>query len=407
MAAGTFGVIMSGPAQTYTVSIFIEHIITDLGLSRSLVSSLYSAGTLLGSLALPFWGRQIDRRGPRKMVVVISILFGLACIYMGFVQNAVMLGLGFLLVRMLGQGSLNMVSQTMINQWWIRKRGMVNGISGLFSSLLGMGAFPTLVYVLIAAFEWRMAYAVLGMVLLFLMAPVGYFLFRNRPEDFQLNPDGDSGDTEQETLLKEADNEREENWTLKEAIRTRAFWIFIFSLASFTMFMTGLLFHLVSILDNRGLDPSIASTVFIPLSITAALAHLAGGFVTDRIPMRFLIPMVPLLQAITLVTAHFLDTTASALIFGALLGATIGVSKVVNTVCWASFFGRKNLGSIFGFTEATGVLGAALGPLPFGFVFDATGSYTPVLYTAAALCILISLAGLTIQKPIKKLTPVL
>ena len=48
-------------------------------------------GTLTASFALPLVGRQIDRRGPRMMVGVIAALFALACVYMGLVQNAVML----------------------------------------------------------------------------------------------------------------------------------------------------------------------------------------------------------------------------------------------------------------------------------------------------------------------------
>lgn len=135
MAAGTLGLILTSPGQTYSVSIFIEHFITDLGISRSLVSTLYTTGTLAGSFGLPLIGRQIDRRGPRQMVVVIAVIFGLACIYMGFVQNALMLGLGFIGIRMFGQGSLGLVSQNVINQWWVYRRGMVMGIAGLSLSL--------------------------------------------------------------------------------------------------------------------------------------------------------------------------------------------------------------------------------------------------------------------------------
>lgn len=101
---------------------------------------------------------------------------------MGFVQNVLMLGFGFILIRMLGQGSLSMVSQMVINQWWMRKRGMISGLFGLVMVLVGMGAFPSLVYALISRFEWRIAYGFLGLALLLLMAPVGLLLFRNRPE---------------------------------------------------------------------------------------------------------------------------------------------------------------------------------------------------------------------------------
>lgn len=96
MVAGSLGLVMTSPGQTYTVSIFIEYFIRDLSISRSAVSTLYSLGTLAGSLTLPLWGRQIDRHGSRKMVVIIAFLFGLACIYMGFVQNILMLGVGFI-----------------------------------------------------------------------------------------------------------------------------------------------------------------------------------------------------------------------------------------------------------------------------------------------------------------------
>ena len=116
LAMGTLGMIMTSPGQTYAVSIFIEHFITDLGISRGMVSTLYTFGTLIGSFVLPLVGRQIDRRGPRLVMMLITLLFGLACIYMGFVSNVVTLGLGFVFIRMLGQGSLSMVSTNLINQ---------------------------------------------------------------------------------------------------------------------------------------------------------------------------------------------------------------------------------------------------------------------------------------------------
>ena len=132
---GTLGMIMTSPGQTYAVSIFIEYFINDLGISRSMVSLLYTIGTLGGSFTLPLVGRQIDRRGPRIMMTLIAFLFGLACIYMGFVGGAIMLGLGFFLIRMLGQGSLGLVSNNVMNQWWVRRRGTVIGLSGMLVAL--------------------------------------------------------------------------------------------------------------------------------------------------------------------------------------------------------------------------------------------------------------------------------
>jgi MFS family permease len=105
LAAGTFGIMATLPGQTVGVSVFLDEIIRDLGLSRSLVSTLYLVGTLAGSFVLPFVGRFIDRRGPRLTVVVVAAAFALACVWMGTVQGVVMLLIGFTLIRALGQGS--------------------------------------------------------------------------------------------------------------------------------------------------------------------------------------------------------------------------------------------------------------------------------------------------------------
>ena len=64
---------------------------------------------------------------------------------MGFIRNAGMLFIGFLVLRMLGQGSLSLVSTNVINQWWVRRRGMAMGIAGMTAALIGTGGFPNLI----------------------------------------------------------------------------------------------------------------------------------------------------------------------------------------------------------------------------------------------------------------------
>lgn len=401
MAIGTLGMIMTSPGQTYTESIFIEFLIKDLAISRSLVSSLYAIGTLIGGLSLPFWGKQVDRHGVRKMVTIVAILFGLSCIFMGFVQNALMIGIGFLLVRMLGQGSLQLVSQTSINQWWVRKRGMIMGISGLLLAILGMGGFPSLVYWLISISDWRMTYIILGLGLLLIMAPMGYFFFRNRPEEYQLLPDGVPYDHASPTDQIPGDFPLEENWTLKEALHTRAFWVFGLSLSFFVLVITGITFHIVSIFQTQGLGPSLAASVFLPLAITAALTTLLVGYLSDHVPLNFLFAGSMVLLAISLLMAQWLNGVGSVLLFGIIFGISNGAIRALGSVIWPSFYGRKHLGSIFGFTSSITVIGAAIGPLPFGFVYDMIGSYRPVLWVLAILSIGFGLAGLLTRKPSK------
>jgi sugar phosphate permease len=402
MVVGTLGMIMTSPGQTYTESIFIEFLIEEIQISRSLISSLYSFGTLVGGFSLPLIGKQIDRHGTRKTMTLVAILFGLACIYMGFVQNAWMIGLGFIMVRTLGQGSLGLISQTAINQWWVQKRGVIMGISGLVMALLGMGAFPSLVHWLIAITEWRLAYIILGLSLLFIMAPLGFLFIRNRPEDFGLQPDGAAIKFEDIERFGFTPSPEPKNWTLKEAMRTPAFWIIASSITLFAMLITGLTFHLVDIFKTQSLSASAAASVFIPIAITAALTNFIAGYLSDYIPLKILMAIGLIVQALSLYLATILQGAGLVLFFGVMLGLANGLIRAVSQIVWPTFYGRENLGSILGFTSAMSIIGAAIGPLPFGIVYDLTGDYRWVLTISAAVSLVLGGINFTIQKPQKK-----
>lgn len=396
MMAGTIGLIMTSPGQTYAVSIFIDHFIEDLHISRSLVSTLYTVGTLTGSLALPVIGRQIDRRGARLVVIPVTILFGLACIYMGFVYNALMLGLGFIAIRMLGQGSLTLVSTNVINQWWVRRRGMVMGITGVLMGLLGLGGFPSLINWLIPIYGWRSTYMLLGLSLLLVMLPFGSLFFRDRPEAYGLEPDGypsPTGSNASATKLAEV------NWTLPETMQTPVFWLVAASSGTIAMLTTGLFFHMVSIFKDNGLGPTAAAATFVPIAVTAAVVNLGSGVLVDRVPARFLLIVALVLQSISLWLALYMPSVELAFVYGVILGTLLGLSRMVNSVIWAQYFGRQHLGSITGVTTTIMVAGSALGPMPFGIARDMLNSYYLVLTVSAVIPLILAAANLFFSKP--------
>ncbi|MFP3897294.1 MAG: MFS transporter [Anaerolineales bacterium] len=399
MVAAIVGRIMTSPGQTYTVSIFIEHFIDDLGVSRSLASTLYSIGTFVGALSLPFVGQQLDRHGPRVMAGVITGLFTLTCVYMGFVQGPIMLGLGFILLRMLGQGSLSMISTNVINRWWVQRRGTIVGIAGVLSSVLGNGLFPSLVHGLIGRLGWRFSYPLLGGLVAVVMLPVGLIFYRSQPEAYGLEPDGA---LESEGKARRIGQEVEENWTRSEAVRTAAFWSAGLGLAAISMLGTGLQFHMVSIFRDSGLSEGAAAAAFLPIAVTVGVVNLASGVLVDRIPERFLLFVALLLQATSLLMAPRLQGSAMALIYGVVLGMTSGLQFVVGTVIWATYYGRRHLGSIRGLVSLVTITGSALGPMPMGIARDLLGSYNLALTVAAALPLGLAMLALTIRRPRKE-----
>src|SRR5229473_6465448 len=161
LAAGTFGSFMTLPGQTAGVSVFFDPITTDLHISRTSASIAYAAGTLAGILPAPVIGRWIDRRGPRLTATIIAAGLALACAYMALVQSGSMLLLGFALLRGTAIGGLSLVSQQVVNLWFVQRRGIAAAAASL-GLAAGAMIFPKLIDALISLYGWRGAYLALA-----------------------------------------------------------------------------------------------------------------------------------------------------------------------------------------------------------------------------------------------------
>lgn len=393
--AGTAGLIMTQPGQSPVLSIFTDAFIEDLSISRSMTSTLFMVGTVVGGLSLSFWGERIDRHGPRRMVGVISALVGLSCFFMAVVQNSLMLGIGYVLLRMLAASALVLVSNNVINQWWVARRGRMAGFSGVLFSLVGMGVFTNVVHWLLKRTTWRTTYAILGGMELLVMLPVGLLLFRDRPEDHGLLPDG--ADLPADMALR--DQHSVAGWTKAQAMQTSAFWAAAVSLAATAALGTGLYFHMVSIFESQGLSAEAAAATYLPISIISALVKLGSGYLVERVPVGRLLAagLVALSGALGL--AQSLTGVPLALVYGLALGVSNGVSGTVSSMVWADYFGREHLGSIAGLGATLSRVASALGPLPLALAFDSFGTYAGILRIEAAIPLALAAVNLVVKPP--------
>jgi len=384
--------VMTTPGQTLGVSVFLDAMLRDLGLTRSTASLLYSLGTLAGALFVPFIGRWIDRAGPRRAVAVIAALLALACVGMSQVRGPAALLLGFVAVRTLGQGALSLVSIHAVNLWFVRRRGFAVGIMGVGMAAASAG-FPLVIQALITAHGWRATYALLGLLVGVTILPLGAALLRDRPEKFGLRPDGRahrSGHTA--PLIEDA-------WTLAEARRTPIFWLLIVGSFLVSALGTGLVFHHFSIMALNGLDRSAAAAVFLPIAGLAAAANLLTGLLLDRFQPRLLLALSLGLLTVALLLATRVADPQTAWLYGAMLGLMQGMQGAISGTAWAYYFGRAHHGAIRGFASTAMTAGAAFGPLPFAWGVEAVGSYQSVLAGAAILPAAAAMAAFLVSAP--------
>lgn len=389
LAAGTLGLAMTMPGQTVGVSVFLDKIVADLNVSRSAVSLLYMVGTLGGSLSLPFIGRFIDRRGPRLAVVAIAGLFALACVWMGLARGLLMLGVGFLAIRGLGQGSLSLVSTHVINLWFVRRRGFALSLSGL-GMAASISLFPLYIELLLTQFGWRIAYVLLGVTIALTILPVGAIVFRSQPERYGLQPDSAAATPAEMDFA-------ERSVDLAQARRTTTFWLFALGNFCVAALITGLVFHHYSILAASDVDRTAAAIVFTPFGIVAAAANFVTGLLLDRTSPRFLLCAMLLALAVSLFVAPQVTQTWALLTYGSLLGLVQGMAGVLQSGVYAYYFGRSHLGTISGFASTIAVAGTSFGPILFALGFERSGSYAPILALSASLPLLLAIAAVALE----------
>ena len=388
----------SGPPKSNGVSVFVDPMIDTFGWSRTTISGIYTAGSLTAATAMLLVGRLLDRYGARVLLAVVVALFGLAAIWMSRISNIIELYIGFTLLRTLGQGSMSLISSTMVALWFVRIRGRAMALYAL-GGAASHAALPPFVYLLISVMGWRDTWIVLALIIWGILLLPAVLLVRRSPEAVGLLPDGDRVLSQSFRAQDKADDSGSGDWTLGDALKTKSFWLLIFAGSSSSLISTALTFHHVSLLASRGVDAGTAAFVLSVLAPVAIVSTFAAGFLSDRYPNRFILMAGNCFLAIAMLSTFTITGSWQAFFYGGLLGLSSGMTMTINSVIFPNYYGRAHLGSIKGITTTSQVAFAALGPLPFGLFFDLTGNYTIVVLVFLALPAFSAVAALMASPP--------
>ncbi|PZC45647.1 MAG: Sugar phosphate permease [Chloroflexi bacterium] len=401
LPVASLALFISGPGQTYTVSVFVDPIIEDMGWSRTMVSSLYTAGSLTAALGMVMVGKLLDRYGARVMLTAVGILFGFAVMWMSRVGEPVHLYLGFAAIRALGQGSLTLIPTALVALWFIRRRGKATALASL-GSVASQATLPPVTHLLISHLGWRHAWVALAfMIWGALLLPVLAFV-RRSPESVGLQPDGNAASMRGSGQATVPATHSEVNWSLREAFRAPAFWLLLFAGSSQSLISTALVFHQVSLFASKGLDAGLAAVALTVMAIAVLAGIFIAGILTDKIPNRYVLASAQAIMAMGMLWTFLISEPWEALVYSGIMGVAGGLFITISAVIWPNYFGRKHLGSIRGVATTSSVAFAALGPMPFGLLFDLTGSYTIPILAFLALPAACAIAALLAFPPSKR-----
>lgn len=390
--AGIIGVLASIPGQTMGVSVFTDHLIEDLHVSRVQISLAYLIGTTLSGFIITYAGILYDKMGARVIAMGAGFLLGIMLIYLTKVDyisallakifkpgdmSLIMVPLlvfGFFGIRFFGQGVLTMTSRNMVMKWFDKKRGFANALLGVFTAL-GFSASPKFLKAMIDAHQWREAWVILAIIVGVGFVLFSFIFFRDNPSDAGLIPDG--------KIIKENKKKfkstPDKDYTLKEAVRTYSFWIFNLNLTMFALFVTAFTFHVESIFRHAGYPDETAVSIFIPISLVAVFFSFFGSWLSDYTRLKYFLTLCLVGLLLSMTGFIFLKSSAGIPLIIAGNGIAQGMFGILMTITWPRFFGLKKLGSISGFVMSFTVIGSALGPFLFSLSENIASSYIPAI----------------------------
>ena len=369
-------------ASVAVLSVFVIPMTDEFGWSRGLFSGAVSLGAVCGVVMSPFAGRLIDRYGSGVILAGCSAVVGVCAMLLALVTQAWTYYAIYVPGRAVFSSPLELGTTTAISNWFIRRRPVALAWFGAVQGV-GLGLLPLVAAVLIDAFDWRSAWVALGVFTLATGILPPLLLMARRPEDMGLAADpvreaGDSGRPAASRAPATGRTSalwRDTDYTVRQAVRTPAFWILaFFSMVGF-MAQAGVSLHQTAHYVDAGVSHGQAALV----ATSFALGQIPGGMVWSligrRMPVRLMLAVSAMWVAGGVFGIGFTEQLLWGIVFGFLFGAGVGGLHTLLRLAWADYYGRLHLGAIRGLTLPAQIGGQAIGPVVSGFMFDASGGY--------------------------------
>lgn len=394
-----FLVIFNG-CGVFSFSLFVKPLEEALGWGRGQMMAGFTLFYFMVGLGSPVAGRFVDRYGARPVIPVGAALMGLGFLLVSRMSELYLFYLGYVIIGT-GAAAIGPVPcSAVVSNWFKRKRGTALGLMAAGIGAGGVVVAPFAGFML-SHFDWRTAYLSLGILAMVVTIPLSLLFVRTRPSEMGLYPDGDrapAGVPEDATRRGGALEGR----TLKQAMRTRTFWLIAASFCGYTFASMGVLQSTVPFLEDIGYPVATAASAIGAIGFGSAVGKILFGWLCDRMPATraFALGAALLLAGVLVIFTVRADSPLVliwiyALLFGLGAGAWLPTLSVLASVN----FGLLFYGAVFGALNMAQSMGTATGPLFAGLMHDATGSYITAFTIAAALLALAIPAILLVKRP--------
>jgi len=376
VAAACFAIQATGIGTHVTFGIFFKPLLADFGWPRASLAGAHSLAFVLSGFIGIFVGRLNDRFGPRVLLTVTALFFGVGLFLMSTADSLWQIYLFYGVMVGIGLSPVDVIALSTTARWFVRRRGMMSGIVKVGT---GAGQFiiPLASSILILSYGWRTSYILLSVFVTLMISGMGQ-LMRRDPSQMGLLPDGDTqiGTTGSDFI--------EKGISLSEALRTSQFWTICFTNLTIVFCLMIIMLHITPHAMDIGVPATTAAGVLSTIAGASVIGRLFIGFTADRVGYR-----TCMICCFTLLISAFLwlqlaDKLWMLYLFAVFYGIGHGGHFTLISPLVAEHFGIRSHGVLFGIVLFAGTVGGAAGPILAGHLFDITGSYGGAFWICVA-----------------------
>ena len=376
----------------------------EFGWTRAATSLAVSVNLVIYGVTAPFAAALMERFGIRQVAVAALALIAAGTGLTILMSQTWQLVLLWGVLVGLGTGATALVFGALVAQrWFTHRRGLVIGILGA-AWATGQLVFLPVIARTIENNGWRFASGAIAVVCIALI-PLVWFVIADRPADVGLRPFGAEGDL--------TDAERDVNtthsaWraastaltTLRDAARTRAFW-----LLAGTFFVCGwttngiISTHFVPAMHDHGVSATTAASLLAIVGIFDLIGTIGSGWLTDRVDPRILLALYYGLRGVALLALPIIlgpNIDPPLIVVMILFGLDWVATVPPTAVLCGRIFGPERGPVVFGWVFASHMIGAAFAASVSGWMRDAMGDYASAWFLAGGLAVLAAVASLLI-----------
>ncbi|MEC7370986.1 MAG: MFS transporter [Pseudomonadota bacterium] len=384
--------LLSGLLWMQSYGAYVVLLQEDFGWSKTMVAGAFALARVESGVLGPLQGWLVDRFGPKIILTIGILLFGIGFISFSSINSLLGFYLSFAFIAVgssLGGFATVMVS---IVNWFQQHRSKAIAVSQIGYSLGGV-AVPLLV-ICLEAIGWRMTAFYSGLVVLLVGLPLAQ-LVRHRPADYGQIADGQYVvSTTATSQLQGVD------FSARQAMATSAFWLVSVGHASALLCVSVVMVHLVPHL-SQGLGFTLTEAALVVALLTGfqMFGQIVGGYLGDRFNKRWLCIACMVVHALALLELAYATEVSEVILFAIMHGLAWGVRGPLMVAIRADYFGPSAFGTIMGFSSLILMFGMSGGPIIAGYMADLYGDYKIGLVSIACAAFLGSFCFVAARKP--------